>query len=58
VVFSRGGSKETVTFSSVCLTTGGISLKESGVEATRVVCSSGVVNFGRAFMMVTEGIAL
>ena len=55
---SRGGSSEMETFSSLCRITGGISLKEFGVDPTRVVCSSLVMKCGRLVIGFTAGIAL
>jgi hypothetical protein len=45
------------TFSSLCRITGGISLKEFGVDPTRVVCSSLVMKCGRLVIGFTAGIA-
>ena len=56
VKFSRGGSRVTETLSSLWYSLGGISLKDTGVEAARVLCSSGVTNVGRVVIIIAAGI--
>lgn len=46
------------TFSSLCRSTGGMALKDSGVAPTRSLCSSGDTNEGTDEMMVVETIVL
>jgi len=53
---ARGGSSEMETFSSLCRITGGMSLKEFGVDPTSVVCSSLVMKWGRLVIGFTAGI--
>lgn len=48
---SRGGSSVIETSSSWCLNTGGMSLKDAGVDAISVLCSSGEMNFGSSLIM-------
>lgn len=46
------------TSSSWCLNTGGMSLKDAGVDAISVLCSSGEMNFGSSFIMTMGAILL
>lgn len=55
---SIDGSSVTDTFSPLKRMTGGISLKEAGVEATNSLCSSGEENTGTALIRVTAGITI
>ena len=46
------------TLSSLCRRTGGMSLKDAGVDATRVLCSSRETNVGTALSRFTDGIVV
>lgn len=53
---SSAGSSTTLTLSSEYLKTGGMSLKEFGVDAITSLCSSGVINVGFVEIAVIKGI--
>lgn len=55
---SRVGSKLTATLSSWCRKTGGISLKDEGVDADTTLYSSTEMNFGRDVMSDTAGMVV
>jgi len=55
---SNGGSRLTATCSSWCLSTGGISLNDEGVDAASVLYSSAEINFGTDVISVTAGMMM
>lgn len=57
-VGSIGGSKVTRTLDSVWRRTGGMEVKEAGVEAVNVRCSSGEMYDGISVTRVTAGMVL